>query len=645
MCGIAGVYWRERTSPQPHAAIDRMVRAIHHRGPDSDGRSSSTFADVGFKRLSIIDLATGDQPLANENGTVECFLNGEIYNYLELRDELLARGHRFTTSSDTEVLPHLYEEFGTRMFSKLRGMFIVCVIDHKAESVTVARDQFGVKQLYYAETPRGCVFSSEMKGLLASGLVEPEVDTGSVVPYLALLYSPEPHTLVRGVLKLRPGHFVELSAGGRVEQSPYYELASRVGDRGETAEEAAGRFSELLSESVRLQLQADVPVGISLSGGLDSSAIACLASTLQASGTSLRAITISWPHTSPDEISFSRELCRRLEIPQDVIEPEVGSFEDELPLLAWMSDEPIGDPATYSQYHVSLAASDRVRVLLGGAGGDELLGGYGHYVVPWKKAAFAQLPPSIQRSLFRLIAHRWVDEDTVEALTEHRRSPTWWHRRWMTHLSAREEIMLASRLHGSRSSSENLGRLFDRFSHYDSTNQQMAVDLCSYLPEQILPMLDRATMAASLEGRVPFVDGPLVEYCMSLSSRTKLGWPRLQKRLLRRAVAEWMPKEIVHGKKAGMPSPFPAFIERRPGVIRQLVLGPDAFSPSLLPREWLEQLLGRKEDMTRHAPVLYALVILEIWHRLFIVERRYDRPTASLSDLFEIPEKSIRATA
>jgi len=215
----------------------------------------------------------------------------------------------------------------------------------------------------------------------------------------------------------------------------------------------------------------------------------------------------------------------------------------------------------------------------------------------------------------------------------------------MTHLSAREEIMLASRLHGSRSSSENLGRLFDRFSHYDSTNQQMAVDLCSYLPEQILPMLDRATMAASLEGRVPFVDGPLVEYCMSLSSRTKLGWPRLQKRLLRRAVAEWMPKEIVHGKKAGMPSPFPAFIERRPGVIRQLVLGPDAFSPSLLPREWLEQLLGRKEDMTRHAPVLYALVILEIWHRLFIVERRYDRPTASLSDLFEIPEKSIRATA
>ena len=269
-------------------------------------------------------------------------------------------------------------------------------------------------------------------------------------------------------------------------------------------------------------------------------------------------------------------------------EPQLGSFEDELPLLAWISDEPIGDPATYSQYHVSLAARDRVRVLLGGAGGDELLGGYGHYVLPWKKATFAMLPSSMQRSLFRLIAHRWLDEETVEALTEHRRSPKWWHRRWMTHLTARDEMEFAALLHDSRSASENLARLFDRFSQYDSINQQMAVDLCSYLPEQILPMLDRATMATSLEGRVPFVDTPLVEYCMSLSAHTKFGWPRLQKRLLRRAVAEWMPSEIVHGKKAGMPSPFPAFIERRPGVIRELVLGRDAFSPSLFPRDWLQ---------------------------------------------------------
>jgi asparagine synthase (glutamine-hydrolysing) len=215
----------------------------------------------------------------------------------------------------------------------------------------------------------------------------------------------------------------------------------------------------------------------------------------------------------------------------------------------------------------------------------------------------------------------------------------------MTHLSARDEAELAAFLHDSRSASENLDALFDRFSGYDTTNQQMAVDLCSYLPEQILPMLDRATMASSLEGRVPFVDIALVEYCMSLSSRTKLGMPRLQKRLLRKAIAEWMPSEIVRAKKAGMPSPFPAFVEQRPSVVRQIVLGRDAFAPTLLSREWLERRLGSIEDMKRHAPLLYALVIFEIWHRLFIVERSYDQPKASLSDLFEIPEKTLGVTA
>jgi asparagine synthase (glutamine-hydrolysing) len=528
MCGIAGAYWFDAARDHPRPAVDRMVEVMLHRGPDSDGWSRSRFAEVGFRRLSIIDLATGDQPLANEDGTVECFLNGEIYNYAALRDELVSRGHVLRTSSDTEVLPHLYEEFGEGMFTRLRGMFLVCVIDHRTQSMLLARDQFGVKQLYYARIPDGVVFASELKGVLASGVVRPEVDDASLVPYLSLLYTPQPHTLVKGVLKLAPGTFLRFAPDGDVEEVPYYTLPTGAGYADIGEEEAAQRIVELLGESVRLQLHADVPVGISLSGGIDSSAIACLASVSRSEGRDLTAITISWPDTPAEEVSHSRELCRSLGIAQEVLEPELGSIEHELPLLAWISDEPVADPATYSQFRVAEAAGRRVKVLLGGAGGDELFGGYGHYVLPRKKAAYASLPASLQRVLRRLVVPRWLDADSADALVDYRSSRLDWHVRCMTHLDARSQALLLEAVGDSRSPSTNLERLFREHGAEDHVNQQLLADLRSYLPEQLLPMLDRATMAASIEGRVPFVDVPLVEFCVSLSGRTKLGWPQVR---------------------------------------------------------------------------------------------------------------------
>ena len=309
--------WKETT--WVGAAVARMVGAIRHRGPDSDGRICMPFAEVGFRRLSIIDLATGDQPLANEDGTVECFLNGEIYNHLALRDELIRRGHHLHTSSDTEVLPHLYEEHGEGMFGLLRGMFIVCVVDHRNNSILLARDQFGVKQLYYARSGGVVVFASEVKGLLASGLIEPEVDNSRYIAYLSHLYAPGPRTLLKGVMKLSPGGVLKLAPGRDiVEESSYYRLPTEPLMLRLSPDEAAEQLLDLLSESVGLQLQADVPVGISLSGGLDSSAIACLASARRGSRDDLTAITISWPDTAPEEVNSSRELCGRLGIhPRD----------------------------------------------------------------------------------------------------------------------------------------------------------------------------------------------------------------------------------------------------------------------------------------------------------------------------------------
>jgi len=640
MCGIAGAYWFTREPAEPRAAVDRMVGVLQHRGPDSEGWIRSRAVEVGFRRLSIIDLATGDQPLANEDGTVECFLNGEIYNYLELREDLIRRGHTLRTFSDTEVLPHLYEELGDAMFLRLRGMFVICVVDHRNRSMLLARDHFGVKQLYYARTPHGVVFASELKGVLASGVVQPEVDDASLVPYLSLLYTPQPHTLVKGVMKLGPGSLLRFAPDRDVEEAVYYRLSTDAAPDEVGTEDAARRVVELLGESVRLQLHADVPVGVSLSGGIDSSAIASLAGVARSERSNLTAITISWPDTPDEEIAFSRALCTRLGIVQEILEPELGAIEDELPLLAWISDEPVADPATYSQFRVAEAAGRHVKVLLGGAGGDELFGGYGHYVLPWKKAGYASLPATLQRALGPFTVPRWMDEETAAALLEYRRSRLLWHRRSMTHLGVRDEASLAELVPGARSSAKNLAQLFETHGSRDHVSQQLLVDLQSYLPEQLLPMLDRATMAASIEGRVPFVDQPLVEFCVSLSGRTKLGWPQVRKRLLKRAIAGRVPEQILRGRKSGMPSHFPTVIAQRPELVRHVLLGPDAYAKQVLPEEWLRTRLRSREEMQRSFPVLYALVVFEVWHRLFIVENAFERPELPLSELFRLSDRA-----
>ena len=318
-----------------------------------------------------------------------------------------------------------------------------------------------------------------------------------------------------------------------------------------------------------------------------------LPSSSRASGEDLTAITISWPDTAPEEIEHSPELCHRLGVTQEYLEACDGRFEEELPLLAWISDEPIADPALLSQFHVAEAAGRRVRVLLGGTGGDELFGGYGHYALPWKKAAYASLPASWQRRLYALAAGRWMDAEAADALLEYRTSRLRWHQRSMTHLTAADEAALHDAVDGSVGVASNLERLFAASSGYDPVNQQMVVDLQSYMPEQLLPMLDRATMAASVEGRVPFVDVPLVEFCMSLRARTKLGWPPFQASA-QAWIAERVPAKILRAAKSGMPSHFPTFMERHPDVICRVLLGKDAYARTVLPEEWLRSRLAER---------------------------------------------------
>jgi asparagine synthase (glutamine-hydrolysing) len=635
MCGISGVYWSRQRPADAERVVDRMVDAIAHRGPDSDGRSHGSAWDVGFKRLAIIDLSGGEQPLASEDGMIECFLNGEIYNYRSLRRELIARGHQFKTTSDTEVLPHLYEELGDRMFARLNGMFTIVVIDHRRRELVIARDHVGVKQMYYAHTPAGVVFSSEVKGLLASGLVTPDVDQAGLLAYLTLFYCPEPYTLIRGVMKLPPASFLRLSPDGIGEPQKYWELTLQRGPA-PSSEEAREAALTHLESAVGLQLQADVPVGLSLSGGIDSSAIALAASLASSAG--LTAFTVAFDETPPEEVQCASEVAAHLGIRHEVLRPSVASVTEELPLLAWISDEPIADPATYSQFCIARAARERVTVLLSGTGGDEVFAGYNRYFRSSKRALFQRLPLPVQTLLRRLVAPRGTHDELLEALSHG--SPLQFHCFAMSGLDGEQRTLLAKGLEGTRDPYRNFRRLFERYEAAEPVAQQSAVDLQTYLSDQLLPMLDRATMAASIEGRVPFLDVGLIEFAMSLPDRVKIGRPPRAKRLLKAAIRHGVPASVIERRKLGMPSPiFDLLSQRREQVFRPVLCAPDSFVASLLPRDWLASLVATDQSARANFRVLYSLLVLEIWHRLFIRERIYSRPDMTLDDLCRVPSR------
>ena len=641
MCGIAGVVWSQECSVDDNGIVQRMVSALHHRGPDSDGRLRTHFSDIGFRRLSIIDLTGGDQPLPNEDGSIQCFVNGEIYNYLALRKNLIAEGHLFRTASDAEVIPHLYEKYGTDMFRYLNGMFAICLIDVARKQVILARDRFGVKQLYFARTSQGTVFASELKAILASGLVKLDVDESALLSYLALFYCPEPRTLVKGVRKLPAGTWMRLKAGSQEEITRYFEVPTTPDRQVADLEEAARKTKELLWQSVELQLQADVPVGISLSGGIDSSAIACAAVDHQQPGTGATALTIHWPDTPPDEVASATELCKHLGIAHEVLEIPVRELLDELPMLGWISDEPVADPAIYSQFCIARQAAHYVKVLLSGAGGDELFGGYGIYWLAKRYAAYNSLPSFVQSAVRPLLPEDWMGEDSLDAMTTYGDSRFLWHSYARSNLTRREQAILAERIPGSRNPFANFDELFGRYRQYDAANQQMIVDFHTYLPEQILPMLDRATMAASIEGRVPFLDGPLVDFAFSIPATTKMGPAFDGKRVLKRAISQGVSQSILERKKAGMPSPFVTFLTEHVDTLRQILLREDSYVRSILPESWLRALTVNKQTARSRFRVLYAILTLEIWHKLFMRDQIYTKPDVRTADLFEVSENAL----
>ncbi|MBM4060011.1 MAG: asparagine synthase (glutamine-hydrolyzing) [Planctomycetes bacterium] len=614
MCGFAGIYLLQ-TSGGPgglDARVHAMARSIAHRGPDAQNELALPFAAASFRRLAIVDLVTGDQPVRNADGSIQVFFNGEIYNHLELRAKLRAEhGVDIRHGSDAAVLPHLYERYGPGFVELCNGMFAICVFDARDGSCRLYRDRLGIKPICFAVTPGAVVFGSEPKALFASGLVPAAVDPAQVVPFLELFYVPGRATLCRGVEKLLPGERLVLERGRAPRRERWWSLSAPRPGR---PDDALDELDALLADATKLQLMADVPIGISLSGGLDSSLIAHYAHRGDAH---VRAYTIVFPSTDPGELACARQVAGRLGIEQVVITAADGDFLAELDRTTFYNDEPVADPAFYPALLVARAAADHVKVLLAGSGADELFAGYGHY------------RQSARATAYRLLAHVLGDAVAARA-TGVRRPPEVraamrafgrdrlpWHAHAMTHLTPADRAALAA-----VTRCDAVAELAERFREaawLDPRNRQLCADAQTYLPHQLLSLLDRTTMGASIEGRVPFLDHRLAEFAMAVHGRHKFGGRDGNKLLLRALAARHLPADVATRRKHGFPNSVPQWLaERNLPQVRERLLDRAGFAAGFFPPAWLQGLLASAAALQQNALTVHSLLVLESWHRVFV---------------------------
>ncbi len=616
MCGICGI--ASGDGPPDRDRLDAMSAKLVHRGPDSDGAFVDERVGIAARRLSIIDLAGSDQPLANEDETVHVVQNGEIYNYRELRRELERAGHSFRSEGDTEVLAHLYEEHGTAFAERLRGMFAVAIWDSRRGSLVLARDRFGIKPLYYRAAGGGLEFASELRALPRG-----EIDLDALEAFLAFNSIPAPLTIFRECRKLPAGHLLVWDGGEpRLERfarpAPSDEL--RDEEEAELVEELRAR----LRDSVRAHLVSDVPVGVLLSGGVDSSLLAALAA--EELSEPLRTFSIGFEERSFNELRDVRLVVERYGTRHRelVLRPNAALL---LPALADAFDEPFADSSALPTYLVSQLAAEEVKVALSGEGGDELFGGYYTYAADLLAERFAglaqlaaplveRLPSSSRRASFDYRAKRFVRAAHLPPLER--------HHGWKEIFSgdARAELL------GHRSSFDPVDLLRARFAETEGAPilaRLQDVDAAVYLVDDLLVKTDRASMAHSLETRVPFLDTVVTSFAFSLPTRHKVRG--LQKKvLLRKAAEPLLPRRIAHGRKRGFSIPAAAWLRGELEPFARETLSADRvrsqgfFEPAVVQRVLDDHVSGR-EDLSRQ---LWGLLAFTLWH-----ERHVERePTA-----------------
>jgi asparagine synthase (glutamine-hydrolysing) len=636
MCGIAGIANTEGDRRVDRATIQRMCQSIFHRGPDEEGVYVKGGVGLGIRRLSIIDISGGQQPVHNENKTIWVVFNGEIYNFLELRAELERAGHRFYTNTDTEVIVHLYEDMGSECVQKLRGMFALAVYDERRNSLLLARDRLGKKPLHYSLERGQLVFGSEIKALLTALPTFPAVDQNAILQYFYFGYIPDPATAFRSIRKLPPGFLLEFS-NGQIRLRRYWDLPAYGTAQAKSEDEYLEEMQCELEEAVRIRLISDVPLGAFLSGGLDSSTVVALMA--RASVEPVKTFTIGFSKEDFNEAGAARIVAKHFgtEHHELIIEPEIG---ETLNQLSYSLEEPFADSSILPTYHISRLTRRYVTVALAGDGGDELFAGYtryarslhpnfGDHVPDWlgrfyRENIYPRLPAGFRGRSFLFNRSLPIRDRYLDAISF---LPVY-HR--MRALFSSD--FLSSFDHGTRPL-EAFQRYFDNAPARTSLARLLYLDTKTYLPGDILTKVDRMSMAASLEVRAPILDHVFVEWAARLPDRMK--FRNGQGKYLLKKLAERLgvPREVLGRTKRGFALPLIHWIR---GELKEefmeVLLEPQTlqrgyFNPQSI-RELLEEHWRGRRD---HSAEIWMLLMFELWHRNFLASCRSVADSAAVS--------------
>ncbi len=621
MCGICGY-----TGWQDEEVLGQMMQRLVHRGPDESGQFQESGISLGMRRLQVIDPSGGHQPLSNETGSVWLVLNGEIYNYRELRHELMAKGHHFRTHTDTEVIVHLYEQEGEAGFQRLRGMFAFALWDRDQQTLLIARDQFGIKPLYYRIHNQEIIFASELPALIAA-LPATSIRPEAIRQYLTFLYVPGPATIYEGISQLPPGEMLKVQKG-RIERYPFAKMENWA-ERESTSfrEHPAEYFLEVLQETVRSHLVSDVPLGLFLSGGLDSASI--LAMMRRETNGPIKTFSIGYAQEadhSYNELSAARSLADHFgtDHVEEQVNPDVVQL---LPNIVEAMGEPFADSSVIPTYLVSEVARRSVTVALSGIGGDELFGGYPRYLgiraasyysslpLPWRRWLGESVAPHIPES----VQGRNLTGRIKRFLSHGHLSPHDQYLQWVMFLPKEwsTSAFSADLQHDNHSTSiQHLYREhLRRWPSQEAVDQAMGMDLQTYLPDDLLKMGDRLSMRHSLELRVPFCDQRLLRFALSLPASLRFsGWQL--KGFMRKALQPCLPKSIVNAPKRGFMVPIGRWLRQD---LREMVH--DVLSDDRVRRRgyvnphYVQWLMEEHETGRRNfTDQLFALVVLELWH-------------------------------
>jgi asparagine synthase (glutamine-hydrolysing) len=629
MCGIAGIVAVDRLDSDTLARVVRMRDIITHRGPDEAGLHVDGAAALAHRRLSIVDLSTGQQPLSNEDGSIWVIFNGEIYNHADVRADLQAHGHTYRTKSDTETIVHAYEEWGDDCVHRFRGMFAFAIWDAPKKRLLLVRDRLGIKPLYWARSGDTLLFGSEMKAILASDLVEARPNYAVLPEVLSTRSTSGSDTLFKGIYKLLPGHQLVFERG-EVKTRQYWDVPERDGSASVPgARDVVARFRELLEESVRLRLMSDVPLGMFLSGGIDSSAIAALMA--QMIDRPLQTFSVAFKDRAFNELEYAREAARAINAEAHEIVIDDRDFFGALPRLVWHEDEPIAHPSSVPLYFVSKLARQHVTVVLTGEGSDELLAGYGKYpraAINWRAGAIYErlIPQAIRdgvaHGVLPRLPRRLARYANRSFLAMDRSPESMFFDNFASIRLADQQRLLTPRFGAAATREAAYASSLGYFNAPNGAStfldRLLYADIKTYLVELLMKQ-DQMSMATSIESRVPFLDHKLVEYAATLPDAWKLqGWTT--KRVLREAMKGLLPESILNRPKMGFPVPFADWTRGAwNGVVRDVLLDRRSrergiIDPTAVDRLLVDHAAGRTVGGDR----LWTLLNLELWHRTFI---------------------------